>query len=53
MTDNSPQPVTKRDIPYEDMTPFERLKEFTRRLVAVPKSEIIEPPKPPKRGGKA
>lgn len=28
---------------------FERMKEFTRRLIAVPKSELATKPKPQKR----
>jgi hypothetical protein len=27
-------------VPAKEPTPFERFKEFTRRLVAVPKAEI-------------
>jgi hypothetical protein len=35
MTDTPKAPATKPEL-----TAFERMKEFTRRLVAVPKSEI-------------
>ena len=32
---------------FEDLSPWERMKEFTRRLVSVPKSEL--PTKPDKK----
>jgi hypothetical protein len=35
--------------PKPDKTPFERMTELTRRLVAVPKSEIPKPTKKRKR----
>ena len=43
MTDTPKAPATKPEL-----TAFERMKEFTRRLVAVPKSELPKP-KPKKR----
>jgi hypothetical protein len=45
MTDTPKAPATK-----PEPSAFERMKEFTRRLIAVPKSEIPKPkPKKPKR----
>ena len=38
------KPITK-----PDKTPFERMTELTRRLVAVPKSEVSPTRKPKKR----
>jgi len=43
MTDTPKAPATKPEL-----SAFERMKEFTRRLVAVPKSELPKA-KPPKR----
>jgi hypothetical protein len=44
MTDTPKAPATK-----PEPSAFERMKEFTRRLVAVPKSELLEKRKPKKR----
>jgi hypothetical protein len=30
------------ELPESDATPFERFRDLTRRLVAVPKSEVVE-----------
>lgn len=40
-----------RPLPQEkdDGKGFERFEEFTRRIVAVPKSEIAEKPKPKRK----
>ena len=44
MTDTPKAPATK-----PEPSAFERMKEFTRRLVAVPKSELPTKPKPKRR----
>lgn len=44
-TPKAPAKETPEPPAFEDMSPFERLKEFTRRLVSVPKHEIVEPEK--------
>lgn len=42
-----PEPKTPSTKP--EPSAFEKMKEFTRRLVAVPKSELPKPKKKPKR----
>ena len=37
----APAKTTPEPPAFEDMSPFERLREFMRRIVAVPKSEVI------------
>lgn len=50
-TPKAPAKDTPEPSAFEDMSPFERLKEFTRRLVAVPKEEITQGDLAPKREG--
>lgn len=40
---------TKAPAETPEPSAFERMKEFTRRLIAVPKSELTTKPKPKKR----
>lgn len=41
------EPIVSPDVP--GLTPFERMTELTRRIVAVPKSELLAKPKRKKK----